>query len=265
KKYQKRAVCYLERLGTEQANGCSVQPGVVAERNQGSCTVQPGVVAGRNQGGCTVQPERPTQPQSETPPESLGLPPHPAGGDLRSERGEGVTQRRKTQRHSPSPGSGKEAQLSDYIKHPELCETFANVEVIRLADNANPMVESTRPPASVAASVVKLMNEVKQAAGRYPDPFEIVAATNDEVFAGLRQLSWGMLPGAGKRSVLKELLLARISTATPHVENDGMAHDRRLEEQKRDSLMQGHWCDLPDPGDDDNNADLKNFLDESDD
>ena len=248
KKYQKQAVCYLQRLGTEQANGCTVQPGVVAERNQG---------------GCTVQPERPTQHQSETPPEWLGLPPHPAGGDLRSGRGEGATQRRKTQRHYPSPGSGKEALLSDYIKHHELCETFANVEVIRLADNVNPMVESTRPPASVAASVVKLMNEVKQEAGRYPDPFEIVAATNDEVFAGLRQLSWGMLTGARKRSVFKELLLSRIRTATPHVENAGMAHDRWLDEQKRDAWMQSHSRDLPDT-DDDNHANLKSFLSELD-
>jgi DNA-binding MarR family transcriptional regulator len=263
KKYQKQAVCYLQRLGTEQANGCTVQPGVVAERNQGGCTVQPGVVAERNQGVCTVQPERPTQRPSETPPEWLGLPPQPEGGDLRSGRGEGVTQRHKTQRHSPSTGSGKEAQLSDYIKHPELCETFANVEVIRLADNVNPMVESTRPPASVAASVVKLMNEVKQEAGRYPDPFEIVAATNDEVFAGLRQLSWGMLTGARKRSVFKELLLSRIRTATPHVENAGMAHDRWLDEQKRDAWMQSHSRDLPDT-DDDNHANLKSFLSELD-
>src|SRR5262249_30708005 len=140
---------------------------------------------------------------------------------------------------------------------------FANVEVIRLADNANPMVESTRPPASVAASVVKLMNEVKQAAGRYPDPFEIVAATNDEDFAGLRQLSWGMLTGSRKRSVFKELLLTQIRIATPHIENDGMAHDRQLEDQSRDVRMKGHLCDLPDP-DDDNQPALKTILDELD-
>jgi hypothetical protein len=42
--YRKRAVEYLKRLGTEQAE----------------------VVAGRNQGGCPVQPERPTQRPSET-------------------------------------------------------------------------------------------------------------------------------------------------------------------------------------------------------
>ena len=126
------------------------------------------------------------------------------------------------------------------------------------------MVESTRPPASVAASVVKLMNEVKQEAGCYPDPFEIVAATNDQVFAGLRQLSWGLLTSARKRSVFKELLLSRIRTAMPHIENAGMAHDRWVDEQKRDAWMQYHCRDLPDT-DDDNHADLKSFLSESDD
>src|SRR5262249_40184199 len=150
----------------------------------------------------------------------------------------------------PSPASEEEAQLADYIKHPELSETFASVEVINLADNANPLVESTRSPGAVAASIVKLMNEVKQEAGRYPTPLEIVAATNDKVFAGMRQLSWGMLTASSKRSVFKELLLSRIRIATPHVENAGMAHDRQLEEQNREVRMKGHLCDLPDPDDD---------------
>jgi hypothetical protein len=137
--------------------------------------------------------------------------------------------------------------------------------VNKLAENINPMVKSTRPPASVAASIVKLMNEVKQEAGRYPTPLEIVAATNDEVFAGLRQLSWGLLTGSSKRGIFKELLLSYIRTATPEIENSACAHDRRLDEQKRETLMQGRWCDLPDPGDDDNNASLKTFLSELDD
>jgi hypothetical protein len=94
---------------------------------------------------------------------------------------------------------------------------------------------------------------------------EIVTATNDEVFTGLRQLSWGLLTGSNKRGIFKELLLSRIRTATPEIENSASAHDRRLDEQRRDTLMQGLWCDLPDPGDDDNNANLKTFLSELDD
>src|SRR5262249_30249862 len=153
-------------------------------------------------GGCTVQPERPTQRPSETSPDPLRPPPQPEGGDLRSGRGEGATPRRETPRrkrprHHPSPAPEEEAQLSDHIKHHGLSETFADVEVIRLAENGNPMVKSSRHPASVAASVVRLMNEVKQEAGRYPTPLEIVAATNDEAFAGLKQLSWGLLTAGG--------------------------------------------------------------------
>src|SRR5262249_34795301 len=64
KRYQNRAVQYLKRLRTEQANGC---------------TVQPEVVAGRNQGSCTVQPERPTQRPSRTPPNPLRPRPQPEG------------------------------------------------------------------------------------------------------------------------------------------------------------------------------------------
>jgi hypothetical protein len=103
--------------------------------------------------------------------------------------------------------------------------------VIKLADNATPMVKSTRPPAAVAASVVKPMNEVKQEAGRYPDATEIVAATNDDVFVRLKQLSWGKLTSSSKRRVFKELLLSRMRTASPYVENDSKAHDHQLEEQ----------------------------------
>src|SRR5262249_29093974 len=157
-------------------------------------------------------------------------------------------------------------ELSDFIKHHELSEIFANVEVIRLAENANPMVKSTRSPGAVAASVVKLMNEVRHKGGRYPTPLEIVAATNDEVFAGLRQLSWGLLTGSRKRGTFKDLLLSRIRTATPHVENAAATHARWIDEQKRDTLMQSHLCDLPDTAhDDDNHADLKSFLGELDD
>jgi predicted transcriptional regulator len=214
KKYQKRAVCYLQRLGTEQANGC---------------TVQPEVVAGRNQGGCTVQPERPTHPQSETSPvrETQGV---------IFDRGRGATQ--QLTRPPAQDESQEETQLSDHIKHHELSETFHQVEVIRLSENDNPMVKSTRPPGSVAASVVKLMNEVKQEAGRYPDAMEIVAATNDEKFTGLKQLSWGLLTGSLKRGAFKELLLSRIRGNTSINENSGATHDRRVEELKRDAGMQ---------------------------
>jgi hypothetical protein len=170
----------------------------------------------------------------------------------------------------------EEARLSDFIKHHELCEIFADVEVIRVADNANPMAESTRPPGSVAASVVKLMNEVKAIAGRYPMAKEIVTATNDEVFAGLKQLSWGLLTASGvngRRGVFKELLLSQIRTSMPHVENADMAHDRYVEEQKRDTellaipngtAMKGHWEDLPVP-DDDNQLAVETILSELDD
>jgi DNA-binding MarR family transcriptional regulator len=267
KKYQKRAMQYLQRLGIKQENtpyeGVPLRGG--SNEQAPSCRTQPEVVAGRNQGSCTVQPERPTQPPSGTSPSPLRPRPQPEGGDLRSGRG-GMTQRRQTQVPSPAgsrlPASEGEAQLSDYIKHPQLSETFANVEVIKLADNGNPMVKSTRHPASVAASVVKLMIEVKQEGGRYPTPLEIVAATNDESFRGLRQLSWGLLTSSRQRGIVKELLLSRIRTAPPQVENAGSAHDRWLDEQKRDTLMQGHWCDADPGGDDDPN--LKTFLSELD-
>jgi hypothetical protein len=173
-----------------------------------------------------------------------------------------VTQRRKTQRHHPSPAPEEEAQLSDHIKNHELSELFAKVEDIKRADTGNPMVKSSRPLASVAASVVTLMIEVKQEAGRYPDAFEIVAATNDRVFAGLKQLSWGLLTSSSRRDTFKAKLLWQIKRTTPPpVESSASAHNRQLEEQKRDTMMEGRWCDLPDPDPaDDNQPELKSFM-----
>lgn len=151
---------------------------------------------------------------------------------------------------SPDSGWDNNAQLSDFIKYLPSEEVYAKVELIRLSENDNPMVRSTRDPNSVAAGHVTLMKEIETERGRHPDPWEIADATNDQVFRGLKQLSWGLLvsrkvlkTGRSAREEFKYQIVRRMRDkdycTSPLGQNSADAHHRRIEEMKRDAALSG--------------------------
>jgi hypothetical protein len=103
------------------------------------------------------------------------------------------------------------------------------------------MVPTTCDLYAIAPRIVKLVKEIETEVGYPISAGVIVDATNDRVFEGLKQLSWGLLLSKRMRPKFKEEMVRRLKhiklSLSLVTQNSGTEHDQEIEERKRETRL----------------------------